>query len=83
MNSNPDTFDRCFGVDVSRSKLDVADAEGNLSFCLRNSPTEIADKLISRIEDPERTLVIVEATGGYERLLTSMLQKNSWPASNS
>lgn len=67
-------YTRFIGVDVSKAKLDIAfdDVKSNVS--IRNATEPIVMKLVNRLRGSLDTLVVVEATGGYEGLLTRLLQ---------
>jgi len=66
------------GVDVSKSHLDwVLGPEGEVSR-LPNSPAGVR-RLVSSLRKLDLALVVVESTGGYERLLTVALAKAELP----
>jgi transposase len=77
MIKNKSLFSCFVGVDVSKAKLDVAFASDQRAVTIDNSPTQIVDQLIKRIEDPTSTMVVMEATGGYEQLLASLLHEHN------
>lgn len=54
------------GIDVSKARLDVALLPTGESFVVPNSE-EGFDELLGRFEDPRPTLVVLEASGGFER----------------
>jgi len=62
------------GIDGSKKKLDVSVRPSGLAFSVDNSAAGFAI-LQSRLAALERsvTLVVLEATGGYERAATHML----------
>jgi len=62
------------GIDVSKKKLDVSVRPSGLAFSVDNSAAGFA-VLQSRLATLERsvTLIVLEATGGYERAATHML----------
>jgi len=63
------------GVDVSKAKLDLSwGSEGPLET-IENTAQAITGHLIAKIEDPEKTLVVMEGTGGYESLLVDLLHQ--------
>jgi transposase len=72
-----DAFSHVVGVDVSKAKLDVALCE-NQTVTIKNSNASIVADLIGQI-DPESTLVVMEATGGYEKLLVTTLHEHNIP----
>jgi len=65
---------RLIGVDVAKNKLDVCDSQGKLKCQVQNRTTSIVKHIVSRIDQPEQTFVVCEATGGYERPLVKALQ---------
>ena len=63
----------CFlGVDVSKLKLDFADSKNHLRGQVENSRDGVA-KLIQRLPEPQSVLIVLEATGGYEKTLVNQL----------
>ena len=68
---------QCFvGVDVSKAKLDVASSNHRSCQTIDNNKTSIVKKLISGLKEPGKTLVVMEATGGYERILVDALHQH-------
>lgn len=76
MNSHS-PFSVFVGVDFSKDKLDFAFADGQETFSIDNSPQQIVTELLGRIKTPPATLVVMEATGGYEELLVTQLQQHN------
>ena len=76
MMNDQSPFSVFVGVDVSKDKLDVAFADGNETLSIDNSPQQIVAELIGRIKSPQGTLVVMEATGGYEELLVTQLHQH-------
>ena len=76
MMNDQSPFSVFVGVDVSKDKLDVAFADGNETLSIDNSPQQIVAELIGRIKTPKGTLVVLEATGGYEELLVTQLHQH-------
>jgi transposase len=70
------TFSKFIGVDVSKATLDFAFADGEKSLSIKNAEEEIVSELIGRIDDPRTTIVVMEATGGYEELLVTSLHRH-------
>ena len=60
------------GIDVSKSRLDVAVRPGQETWQSANDESGIR-ALLPRLQALSPTLLIVEATGGYERLLVAAL----------
>lgn len=62
------------GIDVSKEKLDVGStAWGSVEQYTNN--IKGIDKLVQRIENEGCELVVMESTGGYERLVAKSLQE--------
>lgn len=64
------------GVDVSKGQLDFAFADGQETWSIDNAEPQIVAELIGRIKNPPQTLVVMEATGGYEELLVKRLHQH-------
>jgi len=60
------------GIDVSKRRLDVCLLPEGQSFVLSNDQ-EGVDELLSRLEGVRPTLVVLEATGRYERLAATSI----------
>lgn len=60
------------GIDVSKARLDVALQPSGNSFAVANDE-EGFDELLGRLEDPHPTLVVLEASGGFERPVAAAL----------
>jgi transposase len=69
-------FSVIVGVDVSKDKLDFAFADGKETLSIGNSQQQIVAELVGRIKTPHSTLVVLEATGGYEELLVTLLHQH-------
>jgi transposase len=69
-------FSQFVGVDVSKSKLDFAFADSKQSWEIKNNQEQIVQELIGRIDHPQATIVVMEATGGYEELLVTLLHQH-------
>lgn len=64
------------GIDVSKTWLDIAVHETNISWRVGNDDKGIAD-LIKRLKELKPTLIVLEATGGYEmHLVAEQAQAN-------
>jgi transposase len=74
MSQESYSFSRFLGVDVSKNKLDFAFADDRQIFSIDHTEESILQELIGRIKNRLRTIVIVEATGGYENRLVAALQ---------
>ncbi len=76
MTMNDYPFSQFVGVDVSKATLDFVLAEGEKSVSIKNTEKQIVDKLIGVITDPLSTIVVLEATGGYEGRLVALLHQH-------
>ena len=77
MTNDHSPFSVFVGVDVAKDKLDFAFADGKETLSIDNSQQQIVAELIERIKTPQSTLVVMEATGGYEELLVTQLQQHN------
>jgi transposase len=69
-------FSQFLGVDVSKAKLDFALGDAKRSRSIKNNEEEIVSQLIGSIQDLPSTIVVMEATGGYEGLLVQLLHQH-------
>ena len=76
MMNDPSPFSEIVGVDVSKGKLDFAFANGKETLSIDNARQQIVAELIGRIKNPQATIVVMEATGGYEELLVTLLHQH-------
>lgn len=72
-----DGFSRVIGIDVSKDKLDVASGSKSVPRTIGNDAASVEQLIASEIQQRQQTLVVVEATGGYERQLVETLQAAS------
>lgn len=70
MRSN---YQRVVGVDVSSEKLDISDSDNKLPASIPNSVVAVQSLLVSKLKSDSSTLVVCEATGGYEYALVDTL----------
>lgn len=77
MMKNQYPFSQFVGVDVSKATLDVALSDDEPTLSINNTPEQIVSELIGRIKNPQSTVVVMEATGGYEDLLVSLLHRHN------
>ncbi len=73
MKTDQTAFTTVIGVDIAKAKLDVAFHDETIN--VKNTEKDILSKLIGRI-DSESTIVVMEATGGYEERLVSLLHQH-------
>lgn len=60
----------CIGIDVSKDTLVVAVHPSGVAWTADNGPTAI-DRLIARLQQEAPAVIVVEATGGYERAVVA------------
>lgn len=60
------------GIDVSKDRLDVAVGDSGQCFSVENTENCI-EGLVKQMKALEPELIVMEATGGYERLCAAML----------
>jgi transposase len=64
--ANPPRRTRYLGIDISKARLDACLLPEEEAFCVSNDQAGI-DELLTRLERARPELVVLEATGGYER----------------
>ncbi len=69
------TFTRVVGIDVASEKLDINDSDSKIAVVIPNTCAAIAKQLVAKIKHKETTLVICEATGGYEDALVDSMHE--------
>jgi transposase len=62
------------GVDVSMSRLDIADSQGKIRKTISNTAAAIKKAFVQKLKDGDSVFVVCEATGGYEKQLVKTLQ---------
>jgi len=67
------------GVDVSKAKLDVANGSKGTVETVANNAASIRKLIREQIASASATLVVVEATGGYESLFVDALHAANIP----
>lgn len=65
----PEVF---IGIDVSKAHLDIAAHPSGERWRVANDPKGVAE-LLKRLQDLQPQLIVLEATGGYERLAARSL----------
>jgi len=65
MSHPPITTPLFVGIDVSKAHLDIAIRPSAAAFRVENTPTGLAE-LVARLKPLAPTLIVLEATGGYE-----------------
>ncbi len=77
MEMTQDGYSLVVGIDVSKAKLDIAWGSNGPLETIDNTNKQIAQLLINKIEDPANTLIVMEATGGYESRLVDLLHESN------
>ncbi len=67
------------GIDVAKAQLDIAVRPSGDVWAVANDPAGVTT-LVARLHELQPTLVVLEATGGYERPLTAALAAAGLPA---
>jgi transposase len=76
MNSDTVTFVSYVGIDVAKANLEVFLQDTGKYLEVENSQKAITKQLVKQLRNKSSTLVVLEATGGYESLLVKTLQEN-------
>jgi transposase len=69
-------FDYVVGVDVSKATLDFTVGDHNHTRSIKNTEEQIVSQLIESVKNPKATIVVMEATGGYEDRLVKLLHEH-------
>uniref|UniRef100_UPI001EEE9C6A IS110 family transposase n=1 Tax=Roseimaritima sediminicola TaxID=2662066 RepID=UPI001EEE9C6A len=69
------TYSRTIGIDVASDKLDISDSLNKLAPTVPNTVAAVASSIVAKIKSPADTLVICEATGGYEHVLVDAMHQ--------
>jgi transposase len=64
--------EKCVGIDVSKGKLDIALLVEKQTWQVSNTKDGIA-QLVQQMVDMQPELIVVEATGGYQRAVVDGL----------
>ncbi|MEC4673405.1 MAG: IS110 family transposase [Nitrospirota bacterium] len=67
------------GIDICKTRLDVADDANSLPWSVANNDSGIAS-LVERLQTLQPALIVMEATGGLETLLYAALTTAELPA---
>lgn len=68
-------FSRVIGVDVASEKIDVNDSDGKIAKTMPNTVAALTKQFVAKIKDRDSTLVVCEATGGYEHVLVEAVHE--------
>ena len=69
-------YSRFIGVDVASKKIDIYDSKTKQHACFENTSEDLQRFLRTIVRSKKSILVVMEATGGYERLLVDLLQEH-------
>lgn len=76
--TEPESIKVSVGIDVSKSRLDIAIHETAESWCCSNDASGAA-ALVPKLRQLKATRIVLEATGGFETLVTAMLSAAGLP----
>jgi len=68
----------CVGIDVAKAQLDIALRPSGERWSVPNDPNGVTT-LVDRMQTLQPTLIVLEATGGLERMVTSALATAGLP----
>jgi transposase len=72
-------YARVIAVDVGSETLVVSDSSGKIKGSVNNSVADIRSQIVRKVVLGESTLIICEATGGYEHCLVDVAQDAGLP----
>ena len=72
-------YSRVIGVDIASENIDVNDSEGKIRGSIPNTVAAILKHFGARIQSKHDTLVVCEATGGYEHVLVDAMHEAGIP----
>ena len=79
MKLQKNDYSRYIGVDVAKATLQIDDSEKQIAASVDNKDQQITDQIIALIDSSAQTLVVCEATGGYERKLVAAMHQAGIP----
>ena len=68
-------YARVIGVDIGSDKLDVNDSTARMASPAPNTVAAIQTQIVAQIEEKDKTLVVCEASGGFEHVLVDALHE--------
>lgn len=74
MKNESESFALFVGVDVSKNELEIYFPHKNARLSIRNSEDAVVRELVSAVRGMSGVMVIMEATGGYEKTLVKVLE---------
>jgi transposase len=72
-------YSRVIGVDVASGELDINDSDNKIVRSIPNTVAAVAKKFVAKIKSLSDTLVVCEATGGYEHVLVDAMHEAGIP----
>ena len=75
MNISAYPFSTFISIDISKEKIDIAELKGTAGKTIGNNKKEIC-RWIKSLTETSQTIVVMEATGGYESLLVKLLHEH-------
>lgn len=72
-------YARVIAVDVGSETLVVSDSRGQIKGSLNNTVADIERAIVRKVVPGESTLIVCEATGGYEHCLVDVVQAAGLP----
>jgi transposase len=75
MKNGSESFTLSVGIDVSKSQLEVYLPDSAMRLEIENSEDAIVTNLVKELRKRKNSLVVMEATGGYESTLVKILQQ--------
>ncbi len=76
MNKSDYSFSTFIGIDVAKNKIDIFEQKLQTFKTVSNNKHEIS-VWIKTLAETDQTIVIMEATGGYESLLVELLHQHN------
>ncbi len=68
-------YARVIGIDVAADKIDVNDSHSKITRTMPNTVAAITRQLVEKIDSKADTLVVCEATGGYEHVVVDAMHQ--------
>lgn len=68
-------YARVIGIDVAADKIDVNDSHSKITHTMPNTVVAITRQLVAKIQSKADTLVVCEATGGYEHVVVDAMHQ--------
>ncbi|WP_442511807.1 IS110 family transposase [Novipirellula sp. SH528] len=72
-------YARVIGVDIASDKIDVNDSESKIANTMPNTVVALTKRFVAKIKSKADTLVVCEATGGYEHVVVDAMHEAGIP----